>query len=165
MNVYNIEDITDLAKAIKHGDDFENDIGTVINGFFWFPDEIKWAAEWQKQEKADNPDDYFAMLLDPHVFKDVDDVEEIMAGIEYWWHRSQIYSAAYLVNTKPVIESGYTEDLANRSLQDLLEMQSEVRRNLKENGINTDDKNNPKVMWNVVRSTAQHIHNNVRGVH
>ena len=165
MNVYNIEDITDLAKAIKRGDNFENDIGTVIDGFFWFPDEIKWAAEWQKEQKEKSPDGYFAMLLDPKIFDDEEDIDEIMAGIEYWWHRSQIYSAAYLVNTKPVIESRYTEDLADKSLQELLNMQAEVRDQLKEDGLNTRDKNNPKVMWKVIRNTAQHIHNNVRGIH
>jgi|TARA_R110002051_G_C8628703_1_gene484428 hypothetical protein len=165
MNVYDIHDVAEIAKAIKSGDSFENDMGTVINGFFWFPDEMQWAAQWQKEEKQDSPDGYFAMLLDPNVFEDTDDVDEIMAGIEYWWHRSQIYSAAYLINTRPVIESGYTEDLAKKSLQELLVMQKEVKDGLKERGINTEDKNNPKMMWNVVRTTAQHIHNNVRGVH
>ena len=140
MNVYDIHDVAEIAKAIKSGDSFENDMGTVINGFFWFPDEMQWAAQWQKEEKQDSPDGY-------------------------WWHRSQIYSAAYLINTRPVIESGYTEDLAKKSLQELLVMQKEVKDGLKERGINTEDKNNPKMMWNVVRTTAQHIHNNVRGVH
>jgi len=165
MNVYNIEDITDLARAIKRGDNFENEIGTVIDGFFWFPDEVKWAAEWQKERKEKSPDGYFAMLLDPDIFNEEEDIDEILAGIEYWWHRSQIYSAAYLVNTKPVIESRYTEDLADKSLQELLNMQTEVRDQLKEDGLNTGDKNNPKVMWKVIRNTAQHIHNNVRGIH
>jgi hypothetical protein len=165
MNVYDINDVTEIAKAIKVGDNFENDMGTVIDGFFWFPDEIKWAAQWQKDEKQDSPDGYFAMLLDPNVFEDTDDVEEIMAGIEYWWHRSQIYSAAYLINTRPIIESSYTEDLAKKSLQELLTMQQEVKDGLKEQGVDTEYRNNPKMMWSVVRTTAQHIHNNVRGVH
>jgi len=165
MNVYNINDVAEIAKAIKSGDNIENEMGTVIDGFFWFPEEMKWAAEWQKDEKQDSPNGYFAMLLDPDVFKETEDVEEIMAGIEYWWHRSQIYSAAYLINTRPIIESGYTEDLAKNSLHELLTMQKEVKDSLNKKGVNTEDKNNPKMMWGVVRATAQHIHNNVRGMH
>ena len=98
MKQYNINDVTEIAEAIKSGNRVENDIGTVIDGFFWFPDEMQWAAQWQKDEEQDSPNEYFAMLLDPDVFKDTEDEDEIMAGVEYWWHRSQIYSAAYLVS-------------------------------------------------------------------
>ena len=83
LKEYNIDDVTEIATAIKSGNKVENDIGTVIDGFFWFPDEIKWAAQWQKEEEQDSPDGYFAMLLDPDVFNDTEDTEEIMAGVEY----------------------------------------------------------------------------------
>ncbi len=46
MKEYRIQDITEIAEAIKSGDPAENDIGTVKDGFFWFPDEIEWAAQW-----------------------------------------------------------------------------------------------------------------------
>ena len=69
MKQYNINDVTEIAEAIKSGDRVENDIGTVIDGFFWFPEEMQWAAQWQKDEKQDAPYNYFAMLLDPDVFK------------------------------------------------------------------------------------------------
>ncbi len=165
MNVYDIHDVAEIAKAIKSGDSFENDMGTVINGFFWFPDEMEWAAQWQKDEEQDSPYDYFAMLLDPDIFVDEDDEDEIMAGIEYWWHRSQIYSAAYLVNNKPLVASRYTEDVAKDSLQALLNMQKEVRAAFAEQGMEIGPNAKPKDIWMVVRTTAQNIHNNVRGVH
>jgi hypothetical protein len=165
MKEYNINDVTEIAEAIKSGERVENDIGTVIDGFFWFPDEIQWAAQWQKDEKQDSPDTYFAMLLNPDVFKDEEDDDEIMAGIEYWWHRSQIYSAAYLVNNKPLVASRYTEDVAKDSLQALLNMQKEVRAAFAEQGMEIGPNAKPKDIWMVVRTTAQNIHNNVRGVH
>jgi hypothetical protein len=162
---YHIQDIQEIAEAIKSGEQIENDIGTVMDGFFWFPDEMAWAAKWQKDEKQDSPYHYFAMLLDPDVFKDTDDDDEIMAGIEYWWHRSQIYAAAYLVNNKPLVASRFTEDIANESLKDLIAMQSEVRDAFKEQGMEVGLKAKPKDIWMVVRTTAQNIHNNVRGIH
>jgi hypothetical protein len=105
------------------------------------------------------------MLLDPDVFKDTDDEDEIMAGIEYWWHRSQIYSAAYLVNNKPLVASRYTEDIANDSLRDLISMQNDVKAAFKAEGREVGLNAKPKDIWMVVRTTAQNIHNNVRGVH
>ena len=165
MKEYNIQDIQEIATAIKSGDPVENDIGTVIDGFFWFPDEMRWAAEWQKEEEQDSPNTYFAMLLDPDVFKDTEDDDEIMAGIEYWWHRSQIYSAAYLVNQRTVIESRFTENLAQQSLQDLLQMQTEVRDAFKDMGMEMGADAKPHDVWMVVRTTAQNIHNSVRGIH
>ena len=79
MKEYNINDVTEIAEAIKSGDRVENDIGTVIDGFFWFPEEIQWAAQWQKDEEQDSPYDYFAMLLNHDVFKDIiDDYEPII---------------------------------------------------------------------------------------
>ena len=54
MNVYEIDQIAAIAASIKSGDPLENDIGTVIDGFFWFPDEMQWAAEWQKSEKQES---------------------------------------------------------------------------------------------------------------
>ena len=83
MKEYNINDVTEIAAAIKSGDRIENDIGTVVDGFFWFPDEMQWAAQWQKDEEQDSPHEYFAMLLNPDVFEDTEDEDEIMAGIEY----------------------------------------------------------------------------------
>ena len=165
MKEYQLQDMTEIAKAIKSGDPAENDIGTVKDGFFWFPDEIQWAAEWQKEKEVDSPDGYFAMLLDPDIFEDEEDDEEIMAGIEYWWHRSQIYSAAYLINNKPLIESKYTEDIAQDSLKDLLKMQNEVKESFAERGIKVGVDAKPKDIWMVIRTTAQNIHDNVRGVH
>ena len=165
MKEYNIVDITDIAEAIKSGEKIENDIGTVIDGFFWFPDEIRWAAQWQKDEEQESPDGYFAMLLNPNIFVDEDDEDEIMAGIEYWWHRSQIYSAAYLVNNKPLVASRYTEDIANDSLRDLLKMQNDVKESFAEQGMKIGVDAKPKDIWMVIRTTAQNIHNNVRGVH
>ena len=165
MKEYQLQDMTEIAKAIKSGDPAENDIGTVIDGFFWFPDEMQWAAQWQKEKEVDSPDGYFAMLLDPDIFEDEEDDEEIMAGIEYWWHRSQIYSAAYLINNKPLIESKYTEDIAQDSLKDLLRMQSEVKESFAEKGIKVGVDAKPKDIWMVIRTTAQNIHDNVRGVH
>ena len=165
MKEYNIVDITDIAEAIKSGEKIENDIGTVIDGFFWFPDEIQWAAQWQKDEEQESPDGYFAMLLNPNIFVDEDDEDEIMAGIEYWWHRSQIYSAAYLVNNKPLVASRYTEDIANDSLRDLLKMQNDVKESFAEQGMKIGVDAKPKDIWMVIRTTAQNIHNNVRGVH
>ena len=165
MKEYNIVDITDIAEAIKSGEKIENDIGTVIDGFFWFPDEMAWAAQWQKDEEQDSPDGYFAMLLNPNIFEDEDDEDEIMAGIEYWWHRSQIYSAAYLVNNKPLVASRYTQDIANDSLRDLLKMQNEVKESFAEKGMKIGVDAKPKDIWIVIRTTAQHIHNNVRGIH
>ena len=82
MTEYNIVDMTEIAEAIKSGDKVENDIGTVIDGFFWFPDEIQWAAQWQKDEKQDSPNTYFAMLLDPDVFKDTEDDELLYISIQ-----------------------------------------------------------------------------------
>ena len=165
MKEYNINDVTEIAVAIKSGERVENDIGTVIDGFFWFPDEIQWAAQWQKDEKQDSPDTYFAMLLNPDVFEDEEDEDEIMAGIEYWWHRSQIYAASYLVNNRPLVVNRYTEDVAKESLQALLNMQNEVKSAFAEKGMNIGPSAKPKDIWMVVRTTAQNIHNNVRGVH
>ncbi len=165
MKQYNINDVTEIAEAIKSGDRIENDIGTVIDGFFWFPDEMQWAAQWQKDEEQDSPYEYFAMLLNPNVFEDTEDEDEIMAGIEYWWHRSQIYSAAYLVNNKPLVASRYTEDIANDSLRDLISMQNDVKAAFKAEGREVGLNAKPKDIWMVVRTTAQNIHNNVRGVH
>ena len=164
MKEYNIDDVTEIATAIKSGNKVENDIGTVIDGFFWFPDEIKWAAQWQKEEEQDSPDGYFAMLLDPDVFNDTEDTEEIMAGVEYWWHRSQIYAAAYLVNNAPLISTRFTEDIAKDSLRDLMQMQQEVKKAFISEGMDISE-GKPHDVWRVVRTTAQHIHNNVRGVH
>ena len=70
MKQYNINDMTEIAEAIKSGEEAENDIGTVKDGFFWFPDEMAWATQWQKDEEQDTPYEYLAMLLDPDVFKD-----------------------------------------------------------------------------------------------
>ena len=165
MKQYNINDVTEIAEAIKSGNRVENDIGTVIDGFFWFPDEMQWAAQWQKDEEQDSPNDYFAMLLDPSVFEDSEDEDELMAGIEYWWHRSQIYAAAYLVNNKPLVSSRYTEDIANDSLRDLVTMQHEVQAAFKAEGMEVGPEAKPHDIWKVVRTTAQYIHNNVRGVH
>ena len=165
MKEYNINDVTEIAAAIKSGDRVENDIGTVVDGFFWFPDEMQWAAQWQKDEEQDSPHEYFAMLLNPDVFEDTEDEDEIMAGIEYWWHRSQIYSAAYLINNKPLVASRYTEDIANDSLRDLVAMQHEVQEAFKAKGMNVGIEAKPKDIWMVIRTTAQNIHNNVRGIH
>ena len=165
MKEYNINDITEIAEAIKSGDRIENDIGTVMDGFFWFPEEMQWAAQWQKDKEQESPYGYFAMLLDPDIFVDEDDEDEIMAGIEYWWHRSQIYSAAYLVNNKPLVSSKYTEDIANDSLRDLLRMQEEVKAGFAENGMLIGKDAKPKDIWMVIRTTAQNIHDNVRGIH
>ena len=165
MKEYNIQDMTEIAEAIESGERVENDIGTVMDGFFWFPDEMAWAAQWQKDEEQESPYDYFAMLLDPDVFKDTEDEDEIMAGIEYWWHRSQIYSAAYLINNKPLVASRYTEDIATDSLKDLLRMQNEVKESFAEKGIKVGPDAKPKDIWMVIRTTAQNIHNNVRGIH
>ena len=165
MKEYKIRDITEIANAIKSGDPTENDIGTVKDGFFWFSDEIEWAAQWQKDQKAESPDGYFAMLLDPDIFKDEDDDEEIMAGIEYWWHRSQIYAAAYLINNKPLVASKYSEDIANDSLRDLLKMQEEVKESFSAKGVKVGLDAKLKDVWIITRTTAQNIHNNVRGVH
>ena len=165
MNVYSIDDMAEIANAIKTGEPAENDIGSVSDGFFWFPDEMQWAMEWQKENEADSPHTYFAMLLDPDVFKDEEDDDEIKAGIEYWWHRSQIYSAAYLINNKPLVASRYTEDIANDSLRDLLRMQNEVKESFAEKGIKVGVDAKPKDIWMVIRTTAQNIHDNVRGIH
>ena len=165
MKEYNINDVTEIAEAIKSGDRIENDIGTVMDGFFWFPDEMQWAAQWQKDEEQDSPNGYFAMLLNPDVFEDTEDEDEIMAGIEYWWHRSQIYSAAYLINNKPLVASRYTEDIANDSLRDLIAMQHEVQEAFKAKGVNVGVEAKPKDIWMIIRTTAQNIHNNVRGIH
>ena len=164
MKEYNIVDMTEIAEAIKSGEKIENDIGTVIDGFFWFPDEMQWAAQWQKDEKQDSPNTYFAMLLDPDVFKNTEDDEEIMAGVEYWWHRSQIYSAAYLINKRPLVATRYTEDIANESLRDLVRMQGEVKEAFISEGMDIS-KGKPHDIWMVIRTTAQNIHNNVRGIH
>ncbi len=165
MKQYNINDVTEIAEAIKSGDRIENDIGTVIDGFFWFPDEMQWAAQWQKDEEQDSPNGYFAMLLNPAVFEDTEDEDEIMAGVEYWWHRSQIYAAAYLVNNKPLVASKYTEDIANDSLRDLVTMQHEVQAAFKAKGVEVGPEAKPHDIWLIIRTTAQNIHNNVRGVH
>jgi hypothetical protein len=164
MNVYEIDQIAAIAASIKSGEPLENDIGTVIDGFFWFPDEMKWAAEWQKTQEQESPNGYFAMLLNPDIFDDEEDEEEIMAGIEYWWHRSQIYSAAYLIN-KELPKNETHEDLAKKSLAELLEMQKSVKVAFQDEGMETGKKAEPKDIWKVVRTTAQYIHNNVRGVH
>tara|TARA_B100000029_G_C17449961_1_gene914637 strand:- start:449 stop:946 length:498 start_codon:yes stop_codon:yes gene_type:complete len=165
LKEYNIDDVAAIAEAIKSGERVENDIGTVIDGFFWFPDEMRWAAQWQKDEEQDTPNGYFAMLLNPDVFEDTEDEDEIMAGIEYWWHRSQIYSAAYIINNKPVIASKYTEDIAANSLRDLINMQNDVKEAFKAKGVEVGLDAKPKDIWMIVRTTAQNIHNNVRGVH
>ena len=165
MKKYRIQDITDIAEAIKTGDPTENDIGTVKDGLFWFPDEVQWAAQWQKDQEQDSPDGYFAMLLNPDIFDGEEDEEEIMAGIEYWWHRSQIYAAAYLVNNKPLVSTRYTEDIANDSLRDLVAMQHDVQAAFKAKGMEVGPEANPKDIWIIIRTTAQNIHNNVRGVH
>ena len=165
MKEYSIDDVTAIAEAIKAGERVENDIGTVIDGFFWFPDEMQWAAQWQKDEEQDTPNGYFAMLLNPDVFEDTEDEDEIMAGIEYWWHRSQIYSAAYIINNKPVIASKYTEDIAANSLRDLINMQNDVKEAFKAEGVEVGLDAKPKDIWMIVRTTAQNIHNNVRGIH
>ena len=165
MKEYNINDVEEIAEAIKSGERVENDIGTVIDGFFWFPDEMAWAMQWQKDEKQDSPDLYFAMLLNPDVFDNEDDDSEIMAGIEYWWHRSQIYAAAYLVNNKPLVAHRYTEDVAKDSLRELLNMQGQVTEAFAAQGIDFGPEAKPKDIWMVVRTTAQNIHNNVRGIH
>tara|TARA_R110002020_G_C15920731_1_gene742817 strand:+ start:138 stop:638 length:501 start_codon:yes stop_codon:yes gene_type:complete len=166
VNVYTIDDMSEIANAIKSGEPVENDIGSVADGFFWFPDEMQWAMEWQKENKADSPHTYFAMLLDPDVFKDEEDDEEIKAGIEYWWHRSQIYSAAYLINNMPKILSNHSEDISNESLKQLLKMQKEVKKAFDKQGFVTSGPGaKPKDIWQLVRATAQYIHNSVRGVH
>ena len=165
MKEYKIQDITEIADAIKSGEPAENDIGTVMDGFFWFSDEIAWATQWQKDQEQDSPDGYFAMLLDPNIFDEEDDEEEIMAGIEYWWHRSQIYAAAYLIINRPLVASRYTEDLANNSLKDLLKMQEEVKESFSEKGMKVGPEADPKDIWMIIRTTAQNIHNNVRGMH
>ena len=165
MKEYSIDDVTAIAEAIKSGERVENDIGTVIDGFFWFPDEMQWAAQWQKDEEQDTPNAYFAMLLNPDVIEDTEDEDEIMAGIEYWWHRSQIYSAAYIINNKPVIASKYTEDIAADSLRDLINMQNDVKEAFKAEGVEVGLDAKPKDIWMIVRTTAQNIHNNVRGIH
>ena len=165
MKEYNIQDMTEIAEAIQSGENVENDIGTVSDGFFWFPEEIQWAAQWQKDKEQDSPYGYFAMLLDPDIFSDEDDEDEIMAGIEYWWHRSQIYSAAYLVNNKPLVSSKYTEDIANDSLRDLLRMQEEVKAGFAKQGMTIGKDAKPKDIWMIIRTTAQNIHNSVRGMH
>ena len=165
MKEYNIQDMTEIAEAIQSGENVENDIGTVSDGFFWFPEEIQWAAQWQKDKDQDSPYGYFAMLLDPDIFSDEDDEDEIMAGIEYWWHRSQIYSAAYLINNKPLVSSRYTEDVATDSLKELLRMQDEVKEGFAAEGIAVGKDSKPKDIWLVIRTTAQNIHDNVRGIH
>ena len=162
MKEYHINDIVDIAKSIKTGDPVENDIGTVIDGFFWFPDEMQWAAQWQKEQEQDSPNGYFAMLLDPDIFENESDEDEIMAGVEYWWHRSQIYAAAYLVNSQP--DNNPSEDMAQRSLQKLVEMQNEVKDAYKEMGMKMTEAK-PHDIWMIIRTTAQNIHNNVRGIH
>ena len=78
MKEYHINDIVEIARSIKTGDPVENDIGTVIDGFFWFPDEIQWAVTWQKEQEQDSPNGYFAMLLDPDIFKD--EIEAVVEG-------------------------------------------------------------------------------------
>jgi secreted PhoX family phosphatase len=165
MKEYNIVDMTEIAEAIQSGEDVENDIGTVSDGFFWFPEEIQWAAQWQKDKEQDTPYGYFAMLLDPDIFVDEDDEDEIMAGIEYWWHRSQIYSAAYLINNRPLVANRYSEDVANESLRELLRMQEEVKISFAKQGVTIDNNAKPKDIWMIIRTTAQNIHNNVRGMH
>ena len=35
MNVYSIDDMAEIANAIKTGEPAENDIGSVSDGFFW----------------------------------------------------------------------------------------------------------------------------------
>jgi hypothetical protein len=162
---YRIQDITDIAEAIKTGDPTENDIGTVKDGFFWFPDEVQWAAQWQKDQEQDSPDGYFAMLLNPDIFDGEEDEEEIMAGIEYWWHRSQIYAAAYLVNNTPLVATRYTEDIANDSLRDLVAMQHDVQAAFKAEGMEVGPNAKPRDIWMIIRTTAQNIHNNVRKIH
>ena len=166
MNVYSIDDMAEIANAIKTGEPAENDIGSVSDGFFWFPDEMQWAMEWQKENEADSPHTYFAMLLDPDVFKDEEDDDEIKAGIEYWWHRSQIYSAAYLLNNAPKVVSSHSEDIAEESLKQLLKLQKNVKKVFDERGFVTSGPGaKTKDIWHLVRATAQYIHNNVRGVH
>ena len=106
------------------------------------------------------------MLLDPDVFKDEEDDDEIKAGIEYWWHRSQIYSAAYLLNNAPKVVSSHSEDIAEESLKQLLKMQKTVKKGFDERGFVTSGPGaKTKDIWHLVRATAQYIHNNVRGVH
>lgn len=164
MKAYDIDDMRAIAEAIKSGNPIENDIGTVKDGFFWFPDEIEWAIEWQKDNDSDSLNGYFAMLLDPDIFDDEEDDDEIMAGIEYWWHRSQIYSASFILNNMPE-QSLDNKDVAQTSLMQLLNMQREVKAAFKEEGLNVGPDAKPKDIWKVIRTTAQHIHNNVRGNH
>ena len=164
MKAYDIDDMRAIAEAIKSGDPIENDIGTVKDGFFWFPDEIEWAIEWQKDNDSDNLNGYFAMLLDPDIFDDEVDDDEIMAGIEYWWHRSQIYSASFLLNNSQQINLE-GEDVAQSSLMKLLSMQREVKEAFKKKGVDVGPEAKPKDIWKIVRTTAQNIHNNVRGNH
>jgi len=164
LKAYDIDDMKDIAEAIKSGEPVENTIGTVKDGFFWFPDEMEWAIKWQVDHDADSPDGYFAMLLDPDIFNDEEDDDEIMAGIEYWWHRSQIYSASYLLNNITLIHTA-DRDIAQSSLQNLLDMQKEVKNAFKENGVEVGPEAKPKDIWKIVRTTAQYIHNNVRGNH
>ena len=83
MKEYKIQDITEIAEAIKSGDPAENDIGTVKDGFFWFPEEMQWAAQWQKDKETDSPDGYFAMLLNPDIFDEEEDEEGVRAANMY----------------------------------------------------------------------------------
>ena len=164
MKTYDIDEMKEIANGIKTGELVNNSVGSVIDGFFWFPDEMEWAEEWKKDTHADDMYGYFAMLLDPDIFNDEEDDDEIMAGIEYWWHRSQIYSASYLLNNITLIHTA-DRDIAQSSLQNLLDMQKEVKNAFKENGVEVGPEAKPKDIWKIVRTTAQYIHNNVRGNH
>ena len=164
MKTYDIDEMKEIANGIRTGELVNNSVGSVIDGFFWFPDEMEWAEEWKKDTHADDMYGYFAMLLDPDIFDDEEDDDEIMAGIEYWWHRSQIYSASFLLNNSQQINLE-GEDVAQSSLMKLLSMQREVKEAFKKKGIDVGPEAKPKDIWKIVRTTAQNIHNNVRGNH
>ena len=64
-----------------------------------------------------------------------------------------------------MIASKYTEDIAANSLRDLINMQNDVKEAFKAEGVEVGLNAKPKDIWMIVRTTAQNIHNNVRGVH
>ena len=64
-----------------------------------------------------------------------------------------------------MIASKYTEDIAADSLRDLINMQNDVKEAFKAEGIKVGLDAAPKDIWMIVRTTAQNIHNNVRGIH
>ena len=69
------------------------------------------------------------------------------------------------MNNKPLVASRYTEDIANDSLRNLIAMQESVKAAFKAEGVEVGLDAKPKDIWMVVRTTAQNIHNNVRGIH